>query len=303
MIRETLAAGSSHAMAVVSGAEGYALQWRSEPGAWSSHTSGGAGAAPGWVRLVRKGTLFQAFRSADGTKWTSIGTAAIAMNSDVYVGLAVTSHNVDARATAVFSGLRVTAATTPSNQAPTVMVSSPLAGTSYVEPATVTVTAAAADADGTVNAVEFYANGALISRDTSAPYSVSVNSLPQGNYNLTAAATDDRGATTLSAAVPITVAASAVGTAPTTVAFTASADHATLVTNYVLEIHASGKTPGSSAPVATSNLGKPTPDSAGEVTVDRSTFFQALASGNYIATVVAVGSGGSARSNAATFTR
>jgi hypothetical protein len=75
------------------------------------------------------------------------------------------------------------------------------------------------------------------------------------------------------------------------------------VSNYVLEIHASGKTPGSSPPVVTSNLGKPTPDAAGDVTVDRSTFFQALASGNYIATVVAVGSGGSSRSQATTFTR
>ena len=86
-------------------------------------------------------------------------------------------------------------------------------------------------------------------------------------------------------------------------AFTVSEDHATLVTHYVLEIHAEGTRPGSAAPVATSNLGKPEPSSTGDVFIDLSAFFTALAPGHYIASVRAVGESGSARSESVTFTR
>ena len=87
------------------------------------------------------------------------------------------------------------------------------------------------------------------------------------------------------------------------VVFEASADHDTLVTRYVLEIYSSGATPGSSSPVVTSDLGKPMVAADGEITVERSALFQALAPGDYIATVTAVGSAGGSRSATASFTR
>jgi regulation of enolase protein 1 (concanavalin A-like superfamily) len=90
---------------------------------------------------------------------------------------------------------------------------------------------------------------------------------------------------------------------PRAVMFEASADHDTLVTRYVLEIYASNATPGLTAPLATSDLGKPSVASNGEITVDQSAFFLALAPGNYIATITALGDGGSSRSLTATFTR
>jgi hypothetical protein len=71
----------------------------------------------------------------------------------------------------------------------------------------------------------------------------------------------------------------------------------------VLEIYASAGTPGVSAPVSTSDLGKPAPAANGEITVDRVAFFQALAPGSYIAALTAVGDGGSSRSLTALFTR
>ena len=67
--------------------------------------------------------------------------------------------------------------------------------------------------------------------------------------------------------------------APTlgTVAFQASIDHATLVTNYVLDVFASGADPNVAPPLASSDLAKPTPSATGEITVDRAAFFSALA--------------------------
>jgi hypothetical protein len=86
------------------------------------------------------------------------------------------------------------------------------------------------------------------------------------------------------------------------VAFTASPDHAT-VTRYVLEIFANGADPATATPVATSDLGKPTPDANNNITVDRTTFFTGLAAGTYVSTVRAENSAGSGRSTPVTFTR
>ena len=85
--------------------------------------------------------------------------------------------------------------------------------------------------------------------------------------------------------------------------FTASADHATLVTSYELRIYASGANPNTATPIATSNLGKPTPDANNDITVSQPSFFSALAPGNYVAAVAAIGSGGTSLSTAVTFTR
>jgi hypothetical protein len=112
----------------------------------------------------------------------------------------------------------------------------------------------------------------------------------------------DDGRVSTSATHTITV-TTTTSTTPSKVVFQASADHATLVTSYRLDVFANGAKPGSSAPVASSNLGKPTPDANKIITVDRTTFFSALAHATYLATVSAVGSGGESRSPAISFTR
>src|SRR4029453_3862416 len=48
MIRETLAAASRHAFALVTAGSGYAFQRRIDPAGITQHTGGPAGAAPGW---------------------------------------------------------------------------------------------------------------------------------------------------------------------------------------------------------------------------------------------------------------
>ena len=93
MIRERLTADSAHALMLVSpGIKGLAFQRRAVTGGTSTSTSAGAGPPPAWVKLERRGNVIAAYRSADGTNWTFVGSDTFAMSADVYVGLAVSSH-------------------------------------------------------------------------------------------------------------------------------------------------------------------------------------------------------------------
>ena len=300
MIRESLSPGSRHALALVSPGEGFAFQRRTETDTWSESTAGGTGALPAWVRLVRQGGTVTAYRSSDGIGWTAMESAAISMADTVYVGIAVTSGDVATSATASVSHLMVTITQTQANRPPAVLVSAPASGTTFTAPATLTFAASATDPDGTVERVEFRANGTLLGTDPTAPYASSAT-LAQGTYAITAVAVDSEGATTISD--PVSISVSAAVDLPRGVAFTVSADHGTLVQTYILEVYGAGATPGVSTPVATMDLGKPAPTATGDVTVDCSAFFQALSPGNYLATVKAVGEDASARSAPVTFTR
>ncbi|MBT9522758.1 MAG: hypothetical protein IV101_17940, partial [Dechloromonas sp.] len=104
-------------------------------------------------------------------------------------------------------GIATTSATIPIivNAAPTVAISSPTANQTFASPANVTITASAADSDGSIAKVEFYQGATLIGTATAAPYTVTWSSAPSGAYVLTAKATDNRGAGTTSTAVPIFV--------------------------------------------------------------------------------------------------
>lgn len=401
MIRESLTAASRHASVMVSAGKGYAFQRRPDPGAYSDHTSGGSGKPPGWVRLVRRGDLFEAYRSTDGRSWSRIGSDTIVMADTVYVGLAVTSHDAGAATAAVIDNLRVTGGTA-TNGNPAVRITAPASGVQATAPRTVAIAAAATDPEGRMSAVDFYVNGALLTRDTTAPYAASwtasgagtyaltavaydadggsstssavsvtlrgANAAPTvsltspaasltatapatialaatasdpesqlarveffagatriatdtsapysfnwtgvgaGTYRITAVAVDASGASATSAARSITIAAAPTPTPPTTsaptaVVFGASSDHATNVTSYVLRVFARGANPATATPIATSDLGKPAPAANRDITVNRAALFGALAAGNYLATIVAVGPGGQTQSASVTFSR
>ncbi|WP_061034672.1 MULTISPECIES: chitinase C-terminal domain-containing protein [Vibrio] len=96
----------------------------------------------------------------------------------------------------------------PGNEAPTVDVA--LSATTVDLGGTVTVTANAADADGAVAKVEFFAAGTLIGTTTAAPYSVDFTAATAGNVSIYAKATDDAGATTDSSLVSLVVNGGAV---------------------------------------------------------------------------------------------
>jgi regulation of enolase protein 1 (concanavalin A-like superfamily) len=300
MIREALTAHSRHATMFASVSKGYAFQRRPDTGGLSVHTSGGSGAPPGWVRLVRTGDRFDAYRSADGVSWTAVGSDTIPMANTVYVGLAVTSHNTITTATSVITNVRISG-TTSSNAPPVVNLSSPVSGAMFSAPATINMTATASDPENQLARVEFLSGTTVLATDTTAPFAWSWGNVAAGTYVLTAKAYDSAGAVTTSAAATVSV--SATTGLQRLVSFTASADHATNVSRYLFQVFAGGANPATAVPIVSSDLGKPTPDSTKTITVDRSALFSALAVGNYVATVTAIGPGGSTRSSPISFTR
>ena len=208
MIREALTGPAAHASLLTAGSNGWWVTRRLSAGGSTYSNPGDAGAAPGWVRLVREGDLFSAYESQDGSQWTLVSTDTISMPATVYVGLAVTSHNTAATATATFSNVAVTSPTSD-NAAPTVSLSSPAAGASYTPPASISISATAGDVDGSVTRVDFYAGTQLVGSATASPFNVTWSSVPAGTYSLTAVATDNEGDTATSAPISVTVGANA----------------------------------------------------------------------------------------------
>jgi hypothetical protein len=94
------------------------------------------------------------------------------------------------------------------NKPPNVTVTAPAGGTSVAGPTSFTVSAEASDDDGTISKVEFYSNSKLIGSTTTSPYSIDWGNVAPGTYAVRAVATDDSGATSISAPVTVTVTSS-----------------------------------------------------------------------------------------------
>lgn len=226
MIRETLTGGSAHAYMLASAGSGWAFQRRPSTGSPSVSSPGTFSAPPGWVRLVRSGHTFNAYESTNGTSWVLVGTETIPMAADVYIGLAVTSHNASTTSTATFTNVTI-ARPTAGNASPSVTLSAPANGSTFTAPATIGLSATAGDTDGSVTRVDFVANGQVVGSDTTAPYQASWSSVPQGTYNVTAVATDDDGAKTTSGTAAITVKAAGAANTPPTLEMTSPANRST----------------------------------------------------------------------------
>ena len=93
------------------------------------------------------------------------------------------------------------------NQLPTVALTTPTAGFTVADPASVTLAATAADADGQIAKVFFYDGSASLGTLTNVPYTLTAARLAFGSHSLSAVATDDRGGTNKSAVVVINVTA------------------------------------------------------------------------------------------------
>jgi hypothetical protein len=112
MIRETLEGGSKHAFACITPSNGVASQGRPDTGADSFNTNEGGITAPHWVKLERTTSgSFIVSHSPDGTNWSPVAGAtpqSILMGSNVYIGLALTSHDAALTCEAVFSNVTTT---------------------------------------------------------------------------------------------------------------------------------------------------------------------------------------------------
>ncbi|MBX9851267.1 MAG: DUF4832 domain-containing protein [Cytophagaceae bacterium] len=93
------------------------------------------------------------------------------------------------------------------NAPPVVSITAPTNGQNFTPGSNITINANASDPNGSVTKVEFFYGATKIGEDLTGPYSIVWNSVPAGNYSLTAVATDNNGLTTVSSAVNITVSA------------------------------------------------------------------------------------------------
>jgi uncharacterized protein (DUF1800 family) len=82
-------------------------------------------------------------------------------------------------------------------------------------PGTVTLTVSATDSDGTVMSVAIYDGATELAEFVAPPYVYTFTATVAGDYQFTAVATDDKGATGVSAVVPVKAGATAGNVAPT----------------------------------------------------------------------------------------
>ena len=144
--------------------------------------------------VVRSG-----YQSGNAGRWARLGPWPVSLIDG--------SLDVSAGPDANLSGIELwqVAAGGPGNAPPTVSLSAPADGASFPAGTTVELAATAADSDGQVSKVEFYAGQTKLGEDTSAPYTYSWTNPTSGSHQLTARATDNQTASTTSASRTITV--------------------------------------------------------------------------------------------------
>jgi hypothetical protein len=122
MIRETLDAGSKFAAVYITPGNGCRFQARTDTDIDATSdtsvvtTEQTAISAPYWVKLERDvAGNFRGYYSANGSSWISMSwnPQNISMGSNIYIGLALTSHNNAATCQAGFSNVTITGTTGP----------------------------------------------------------------------------------------------------------------------------------------------------------------------------------------------
>jgi hypothetical protein len=106
MIRDTLEAGSRNVGLFITPENGVRFQFRNTAGGITDRFFEEGITAPQWVKLERTvGGLVRAYYSADGNTWTQLNLTTVAMNTPLYIGLALTSHDTALTCEAKFSNV------------------------------------------------------------------------------------------------------------------------------------------------------------------------------------------------------
>lgn len=141
---------------------------------------------------------------------TLLGSDATSPYSFTWSNVAAGTYTITARATDNAGATTTSSAITvvvnaPTNTPPAVSITAPANNAAYTAPASITISASASDANGTVSNVQFYNGSTLLGSDATSPYSFTWNNVAAGTYTITARATDNAGATTTSLAITVTV--------------------------------------------------------------------------------------------------
>lgn len=107
MIRNSLEPAAAHASVFVTPGHGVVFQYRAQVAAAAIATAGLPAPAPVWLRLRREGSQFIGFSSIDGTTWTEVGRAVMAMPQLVHAGLATSSRNPALLTAATYDSLAI----------------------------------------------------------------------------------------------------------------------------------------------------------------------------------------------------
>ena len=158
--------------------------------------------------------------------------------SDQYNGAAsnVAITNVSTAGTVMAANFASCATNT--NRPPIVSITSPVDGTTFTEGEGIAISANASDINGSITLVEFFQGSTTLGDDNTAPYQFNWTSVAAGNYNLTAVATDNNGATTTSAAVNVYVYGDGNENTPPMVSITSPVDDTTFTEGDVIAIAA-----------------------------------------------------------------
>ena len=107
MIRNSLDPDSAYTSLLLTPANGVRFQYRQGAGAITDREFDDTLVAPYWVKLERDaGSGFRGYTSPDGVNWQQFTLRpSVTMNTDVYIGLALTSHNAGVTCEAVFSNV------------------------------------------------------------------------------------------------------------------------------------------------------------------------------------------------------
>lgn len=137
---------------------------------------------------------------SDATAPYSLTLSNVAAGTYSYKAIATDNEN--ATGTSATSTVTVSNVT---NTPPVATLTAPANGASFTAPATITLTATATDANGTVTKVDFYNGATLLGSDATSPYSLTLSNVAAGTYSYRAIATDNGNATGTSATSTVTV--------------------------------------------------------------------------------------------------
>jgi hypothetical protein len=132
--------------------------------------------------------------------------------SAVYNFKAVATDNLGSQTTS--SGVVIIYVNAVTNVAPVISITAPSNGANYNAPASITISATASDADGSIAKVEFYNGTTKLGESTTSPYTFTYSNVPSGVYNFKAVATDNLGSQTTSSNVVVVYVNTVANVAP-----------------------------------------------------------------------------------------
>jgi uncharacterized repeat protein (TIGR02059 family) len=144
---------------------------------------------------------------------TMIGSSTVAPYSFNWVDVApgdysltvTATDNLNRKTTSPAISVSVENNQAVSNEAPVIQIYNPSKGNVYDPLTSITIDAIASDADGTISKVEFFNGSVKLVELNSPPYTYTWKDVPAGSYILTAIATDNKNASTVSAPVEFVI--------------------------------------------------------------------------------------------------